>query len=731
MLFLAYCVLSVLLLAPMSFDLSTRLPDDGDALQGLWIVWWGASHLSSPGDYFDANAYYPHPDGLVYSEPMVSESALAWPLFGWFQNRVLVINLLTILTMGLSALGFHWLAYELTGSHLGAFVGATFYAFNAYVFSHLAQLQLVSIQWIPLALLCLHRFFATSKRGYALGFVAFTMLVGLASFYYLLFFAVALVFVVPGSLRSLRFRLGWMDFAVLLPAACASAAILYWVSLPYRRVFDLYEFSGDPARLDLASFFTPPHGSLLYRNLGPDGPLSYFLGYATLLLILVGWFRSKASGAPKMPAKATWWSYSLLGIFAFFCAAGPHVFFARHYLGRGPFQLLQLLGPYEKLREPPRFAVVVNLVVALLLARGVAALTRGRSRRVALATTAVASALVIGEQWSPERTQGMEIPVGEDVPEVYRWLGAREEPGALAELPVRPFRQIRRTSMEAYFSTFHRRPILFAKPSFYPPAMELLQWELRDFPDEKSIALLQALDVRFAVVHPARWEMGRRVLLRRLGRLAPRVELLKRFPDREDALWREYQLGGEHLYRIDPSAPLSFGTPRACDCREIDRSTMKLDANGVTPPALAVDGNRHTKWTTAGGQEKGDYFEITFDRPRRPVRIEIEMASPYGEFPRNLEMNGYVGQRGFRLEQREDVAYTVELVRTLVSRPTEARLRYDLAPRTMDRLRLFIHRKEEATIDWSIAEIHVFESDTDSTPESADREPASRLPKSD
>jgi hypothetical protein len=270
--------------------------------------------------------------------------------------------------------------------------------------------------------------------------------------------------------------------------------------------------------------------------------------------------------------------------------------------------------------------------------------------------------------------------------------------------------------MEAYFSTIHRRPILFAKPSFYPPAMELLQWELRDFPDTRSIALLQALDVRFALVHPKRWQEDRRLRLRRLERLDPQLTLVKAFTDGTHPLWSEYQLGGELLYRIQPLEDGELRTvPLFCDCREIDRNSFHLKASGSRAPHPAIDGDRRTKWTTSGGQREGDYFEIGFDRPRRPVRLEIEMAFPYGEFPRNLEMNGYLGERGHRVHRIEDIAYTIALVRTLVQEPTKARLRYDLEPMTMDRLRLFIHRTEEATIDWSISEIHVYEKQNDET----------------
>jgi hypothetical protein len=126
-------------------------------------------------------------------------------------------------------------------------------------------------------------------------------------------------------------------------------------------------------------------------------------------------------------------------------------------------------------------------------------------------------------------------------------------------------------------------------------------------------------------------------------------------------------------------------------------------------PRRALDGDRTTKWTTGDTQKKGHFFEIAFDSPRRPVRIEMEMVYPYGEFPRHLEVNGYSGLAGRRMEQLEDVWYKVALVRQLVDDPAEARFRIDLEPATVDRLRMFIHVTEEGGEPWSIAEIHVYE----------------------
>jgi hypothetical protein len=105
------------------------------------------------------------------------------------------------------------------------------------------------------------------------------------------------------------------------------------------------------------------------------------------------------------------------------------------------------------------------------------------------------------------------------------------------------------------------------------------------------------------------------------------------------------------------------------------------------------------------------WFEVVLDHPRRLARVEIEMAYPYGEFGRNLEIIGRRDAEDWPMGPLADIGYDVRLLRQLVSDPQAARLRYDLRPATVDRLRLLISRTDEGAAPWSIPEIHVFESE--------------------
>lgn len=706
-----YLSLSFALLLPLSAHSGSRLPDDGDAVLTVWTLWWSATHLTAGyPEILEANTFHPHPLGLLYSEPLLGQGLVAWPLFLVSDNPVFATNVFLVLTLAVSALAAHGLFRELTGSTAGAVAGAIAYTFSAYTFSQLARIQLVTLQWLPLALWCLHRYFARGRRRYLAGFAAFSILQGLSCLYYLAFYLVGLAVLLPVYFWIYPDRRTVRTFAWVGVSGLTVGAVLAFVAVPILLLYRHYEFTGEPESYDLLGYLVPRSENLLYQALDIRPMLvDHFVGYFVLAIALVGLVA--IARQPEQRERTIALAYVGVAVLGFFLSAGPELRVGGIQLGPGPFALLQKLGPYQNLRAPDRFSLLVTLGVGVLVTHGVSHLLARRSRRIVVLGCTLISAMVLAEHWSPRRVRGAPIPTGDEVPEVYRWLRAHDDgtgnaPGALAELPPRPFREMRHVTFDGYFSTFHERTGLFNKPSFYPPAMELLQYELSRFPSRDAVTLLRAIDVSHVIVHPKRWRHGNP--RRRIERL-PEASIVATFPDREDSLWDELFLGGEYVVALAPLARSDEGMPRGCDCREIPRASFTLDGNGVTRPRFAIDGDRDTKWTTGNTQRKGHFFEITFDRPRRPVRIELEMAFPYGEFPRHLEVNGFYGDRAWRVRRLPDVWHTVALVRQLVDDPSQARMRFDFEPETVERIRLFINVTEEGSLPWSIFELRVYE----------------------
>ncbi|MGH9391534.1 MAG: hypothetical protein ACRD1Z_18165, partial [Vicinamibacteria bacterium] len=346
----------------------------------------------------------------MYSEPQFSQALLSWPFFNALDNRVLSYNLLVALSLCLSAFGAHLFLRELIGSSSAAFVGAMVYAFSCYSFSQLARSQLVSLQWMPLALLYLHRFFARDRATPLMGFVLFSVLLGLACFYYLQFYLVALAVIVPAYLwvyRSWRKpgAMAWLGVSFALIAAPLMAA-----AAPYFRLFQRYGFTGQADSYDLIRFFQPPAGSLLYGAFDPPpSSLDQFLGFFALGLGGLGVWSLVRSRREVRWVGVAW---ILLGGVSFFLAAGPEVIVNGERLLPGPYRILQLVKPLGNLRDPHRFAVLTRLSLSLLVAAGAARLVAGSSARRRALTSALLAGLIVAEQWTPRHTRGTEIPVG-------------------------------------------------------------------------------------------------------------------------------------------------------------------------------------------------------------------------------------------------------------------------------------------------------------------------------
>ena len=167
---LAYTLLTLLLTWPLPLHLTTAVPNDiGDPLLNAWILAWDAhALLTNPLNLFNANSYYPLPNTLAFSEHLLSTALLALPLQVFSREPVLAYNLSLLLTFPLSAFGMYLLTLRWLGRSPGgraaAFLAGAIFAFAPYRFAAIAHLQLLTVQWLPLALLYLDKILAAPRQ---------------------------------------------------------------------------------------------------------------------------------------------------------------------------------------------------------------------------------------------------------------------------------------------------------------------------------------------------------------------------------------------------------------------------------------------------------------------------------------------------------------------------------------------------------------------------------------
>jgi hypothetical protein len=103
-----------------------------------------------------------------YSDHLLLQSLVLWPLFALTGDIVLCYNLLFAGSLVAAALAMHVLARTAVGREWAAYVAGFIFGFAPYHFTHLGHLQLQALYWLPLALLFLHRLFS-DDRGHAWG----------------------------------------------------------------------------------------------------------------------------------------------------------------------------------------------------------------------------------------------------------------------------------------------------------------------------------------------------------------------------------------------------------------------------------------------------------------------------------------------------------------------------------------------------------------------------------
>jgi len=520
---LLFIVLGLLFTYPLPLHLADAVEDRQDALLNVWITAWdGHQLLNDPLHLFEANIFDPYPHTLAYSELLLSNGLLALPITAISGNPVLGYNVALLLSFVLSGLGAFLLAFELCRSWGAGLVAGAIYAFSSYRLTNLAQAQLLITQWLPFALLALIHLLRQPRPRRVVAFVLFFCLQALSSFYYAFLLGLAVLGYLLWAMvaRRSKYALHRAAFPALLVAAILCVLIVVPFAWPYFQVqrelgFERSLADSEPFSASLHQYGLVPPGSVLSGLWLPSDNTPLSGGYppdalfpGLIALALAAWGLLRGRDAVR-------WFFLLLLLAAFILSLGP-----RLYLAPGhpapldislPYAWLYAFVPgFKALRAPARFDVLVTLSLALLAGYGVAALERAvrhpgvaRGGLGALLTT-----LVLLELWVWPAAQVEPVPVGAGVPPVVHWL-AEQPPGSILELPM-AFTPGGPQLEYQYLSTYHWQTTPDGYSGFIPPKHGQIVYEMERFPTERSLSLLQALGVRYAILHsdrypPERW----------------------------------------------------------------------------------------------------------------------------------------------------------------------------------------------------------------------------------
>jgi hypothetical protein len=454
-----YALLVVVMTWPVAGRLGSAFPaSDGDAWVHLWTFNWVKEALQSgQNPFFTDLLFYPDGVSLAYHN-------IAWlQIAAWLPFQALVgleaaYSLIFLAVFVINGFAAYLLAREISGSDTAAFIGGLIVAFWPYILSHHNHPNLILIAWIPLALLHLKRFFERRQLWQAFFAALFIALIGLTRWQLLIIggFLIGLYvmtkLLVDTQARTVRMLAGLAGIGLLSAVMMAPLLAPVLSAQLSREDPEALFVDEEVAQTDLLAYIVPSRYHPLWgdaafqlaENLGVDRVFVPFIGFAVLLLAIVG-------SITNWPRSGFWLASATLYIVL---ALGSDL----HVNGRiinlpMPYRLIEDLFFIKIIRHPDRLNVVLAIPVAILATMGVTSLLqRIRGKRRSLALAAFVAVLIMAEYIVSYPT----FPAS--IPDWYTALAEETGQFGILGIPMTPRASPDKAYM--YYQTRHGKPLV-------------------------------------------------------------------------------------------------------------------------------------------------------------------------------------------------------------------------------------------------------------------------------
>jgi hypothetical protein len=497
----------------------TEASYEGDSRLIMWTLAWDAHALLSGVSLFDANMFHPERQAFTWAEHHLGVALFALPAYAATGNAVLSYWIVWLLAFPLNALAMSVLAFRITRDHVAAFAAGLVYGFCFFRMHHgHGHMQLLWTWALPLVPLALERWVERPSIARALVAAVLVLLQALAGWYLAVLVTILSIVTILFLLRTRRVPLRHLLAGIVI--AAVAAVPLFWLARPYARLSAGATSEAAANAADLAAYLVPPENTWL-------GPVATALGFAprwiwgeqtlyiggvTLAMAAIGlvtWRRRDPVSAAVL----------VTGLVGFLLSFGPRG-------GWSPFDAFARLPGMDLLRAPARFALLVMLAMAVLVAIGTSDVRR-RLGRAALPVLTVLGLIGLSESYVIGFPGGKPRPA--PIPLAYQRLRTLP-PAAVFSLPAyRGTPDAFRQSDYLLFSTAHWFPIVNGAGRQEPPAHAERVAAFSRFPHPDAIDRLREHGVRYVVLHTGRASELREAV--RQAQTAADVSLLGQYDD--------------------------------------------------------------------------------------------------------------------------------------------------------------------------------------------------------
>lgn len=519
---LLYISLTMVLTFPLILHMDTYL-NQVDPAFNTWVLAWDVhSIITDPLNIFNTNIFYPLTENtLAFSEHLIANMLVAFPVILITHNPILAYNLILFLSFVLSGFGMFLLINYYIKDYYSAFLGGVVFAFCTIRFAHIDQLQILTAQWMPFALLYLDKFLHKGDYKNLAYLSMFYVLQILSCWYHAFYITITLglyllgIFIMDKDLRKKIFLRSYQMKSILF-LICISAVVAPF-AYPYLQVAQEY---GLKRTLEEVSFYSADVGDYLltpinnlvygmfsypYQSNRNTAEHSLFPGITVIILSLYGLFilmrlklNSKNRLAFVFVSNKMQNIYLLIALIAFIFSLGSPLHFFGNILNIDlPYKyLFEYFPGFKSMRVPSRFGIIFMVALSVLAAYGLSRLIDSKPKIKKIAISLIFILLIISESlYIP--VFGGSMPVGREIPEVYLWLANESGDFAIVELPS----DLSSDTKYMYYSTYHWKKIVNGYSGFFPDNYAETMSTLMSFPSNESIDLLKWMGVKYVVIH--------------------------------------------------------------------------------------------------------------------------------------------------------------------------------------------------------------------------------------
>lgn len=525
--FLFYFFASIYITFPLIFHL-------GDLVTGLgdeFVIAWTQNYVihaltTNPLSLFEANLYFPYHNTLAYSDLHLISSILGIIPLALFGQPIAVFNFTVISSLILLGFSIYLLCFYLTKNFWASLLAGTLVIFSPAVLDKVVHVQILAIEWVPLAILFFIKFLDKQKSRYIMVSLLFFLIQTYNSFMpgYFILFSYVFIFVsrfLKKKKQTLRIvtkkniLLVILSFVLLIPIIIP----YYKVSKEFnytRDIHDAVHFAIQPEDL----FYTIPLSrlepflnGLPFNQHAENGEFKPgYLGFIFTLLTafivyrFIRYFKKNSDGMN---------TFVLIGFLGLVLSLGPVLHLGRQTVHIPfpiplPYTLFYYLLPgFQGFRNSARFEVLFILLIAIAIALALNTLLKKYSAKKQIFVYFLLIAGCVIEFNFPMKFYP--VPQRKNFPQVYSWLNTTPKYASVIIMPAynwnMPYaaEEIKRE----YFSTENFRRTVNGYSGFSPPPWQELLMNLhKNFPDGKTLKTLKNLGITYIIIDKEMYDKG-------------------------------------------------------------------------------------------------------------------------------------------------------------------------------------------------------------------------------